>query len=1079
MNYMKLFKLLLLALLVTTSSSLFAQVTIQGTVTDADKTPLIGVNIQEVGTSKGTITDIDGSYTLNVSSADARIIFSYLGFASQTVAVAGQTSIDITLSEDVETLNEVVVTALGFKENRDRMSSTYSTIQGDKVVQRGENKVIDGIGGKTSGVRISATTGDPGAGANIQIRGQNTITGSSQPLIIVDGVPFNNDFIRGGSSGADSDAGVSQQSRLNDINPDDIESFQVYKGASAAALYGTRAMNGAIVITTKRGSAGNMKVSVSTGLTIDEVNFRHPMQTLFGQGANGNYSATSLFSWGDKLSDRAGGADEVNQTGQYFDSYTTDNIIYPITTKNSQESFSDSNFDQVFQTAYSWDHKIALSGGNASTTYYISAGHTNQEGIIRNTDYIKTNLTASFTQKLSEKFSADIKANYINSSSNRAQQGSNTAGVYLALLRTPTDFDITDYIGDHVSSSGVVTPSRHRSYRRYRADNDNAIYNNPLWTIYEQTSSADVNRFIGTSALTYTANDHVSFILRGGADVYNDSRLYFFPYYTAGADRRYGLIEDEVYQNQEYNIDLLTNLNYDLGKNIGSNIVLGYGINSRERKRSFIEADNFIANFRKPFDANELSKRENIGGEVGLTLRRNIRFYGTANFDFKETVFLTLGGAYEKHSSLNDPFFYPTAELGWIFTKSFDKPTWFNFGKLRLAYGQVGNVPLPHREETVYEVGAFSSFSDGIDLENFGGGYQLDERLGNAELLPEIKTEYEAGIDLRFFRNRVSLSGTYYTNEIKDVLLDIALTPSLGFSEIYGNGANIENKGLELELGYTFIKKEDFTASISANYSHNRNLVTKIVGGGVVDLTPGSSVQSVAIEGYPMGSFYTQGALRDDNGDLILTDTGFPQVDLSGNLVVGDPNPDWRGGLGLNVGYKKLNLYVLFETSQGNDYSERTRFITSYFGTHADVGNEITLTRDLVNFAGDVVAAGTTVRGNIENFGGGDVLLDESYYTLLYGFGDGKLNEFTISDGSWTRIREASLSYTITAESLKKSIGIENLELGISGRNLKIWSDITGNDPDINQFGVGQGQGIDYFSNPGTKSYTISLRATF
>lgn len=1068
-----------LLLFLAGSVSLWAQQTVSGTVINADGEPLIGVNILEAGTSSGTITDIDGSYTVNVSDSNGTLVFSYLGFATQSVPIQGRSSIDLTLTEDIETLSEVVVTALGFKEQRDRMSSTYSTISGDKVVQRGENKVIDGIGGKTSGVRISATSGDPGAGANIQIRGQNTITGSSQPLIIVDGVPFNNDFIRGGSSGADSDAGVSQQSRLNDINPDDIESFQVYKGASAAALYGTRAMNGAIVITTKRGSAGKMKVTVSTGLTVDQVNFRHPMQTTYGQGTGGNFSPTTAFSWGDKLSDRAGGADEVNQTGQFFDSYTTDNIIYPITTKNSQEIYTDRNFDQVFQTAYSWDHKIALSGGNANTTYYISAGHADQEGVIKNTDFVKTNFTASFTQRLSDKFRADIKANYINSSSNRAQQGSNTAGVYLGLLRTPTDFDITDYIGDHVSSSGAVTPSRHRSYRRYRGDTDNAIYNNPLWTINEQLSTATVNRFIGTTSLTYDANDNISFILRGGGDVYNDSRLYFFPYYTAGADRRYGLIEDEVYQNEEYNVDLLANFNYDLGDKIGSNIILGYGVNSRERKRNFINADNFIANFRGLYDPNELSKKENIGGEVSRTLRRNIRFYGTANFDLQETLFLTVGGAYEKHSSLNDPFFYPTVELGWIFTKSFERPDWFNFGKLRLAYGQVGNVPLPHREETVYEVGSFSSFSDAIDLENFGGGYQLDERLGNAELLPEVKTEYEAGIDLRFFRNRVTLSGTYYTNEIKDVLLDIALTPSLGFSEIYGNGATIENNGIELELGYTFLKKEDFTASISANYSRNRNLVTNIQGGGVVNLSPGSSVQSVAIEGFPMGSFYTQGALRDDSGNLILTDTGFPQVDLSGNVVVGDPNPDWRGGLGLTVAYKKLNLYVLFETVQGNDYSERTRFITSYFGTHADVGNEITLSSDLVNFAGDLVPAGTTVRGNIDNFGGGDVLLDESYYTLLYGFGDGKLNEFTISDGSWTRIREASLSYTINAESIQKTIGIESLELAISGRNLKIWSDIVGNDPDVSQFGVGQGQGIDYFSNPGNKSYTFSLRATF
>ncbi|MFT6319537.1 MAG: TonB-linked SusC/RagA family outer membrane protein [Granulosicoccus sp.] len=1074
---MKLLRLTHLFCFMAITFGLQAQLTVRGTVTDDSGETLIGVNILEKGTVAGTSTDVDGTYIIDVSDGNVTLVFSYTGFATIEVLVAGQSTLDVKMEQGSESLDEIVVTALGFKENRDKISSTYSKINGEKVVQRGENKVVDGIAGKTSGVRISGTSGDPGAGANIQIRGQNTITGTSQPLIIVDGVPISNDYLRG--SGSDSDAGVSQQSRLNDINPEDIESFQIYKGASAAALYGSRAMNGAIVITTKRGKKGKMQVTYTTGFSFDQISIKHPLQTTFGQGTNGNYSATSAFSWGDKISDRAGGADVVNNTGQFFESLVSDNIIYPTDTKNSQEAYTDRNFDQVFRNAVSFDNKISISGGNDRTTYYISGAYVNQEGIIRGSDYKKGNITASFTQRITDKFKADFKVNYINSSSNRTQQGSNTAGVYLGLLRNAPDFDITDYKGNYHSSSGAVTQSRQRSYRRYLGNTDNPIYNNPLWTINEQLSSADVNRFIGSTELSYTFNPHITLVARGGADVYNDTRLYFFPYYTAGADRRYGLLQDETYQNQEYNLDLLANFNYDLADKIGSNIVVGFGVNDRNRKRTFIEADNFIANFRGLYDPTEVSKKENISGEVGRTLRRNIRFYGTGTFDYDEQVFLTLGGAYEKHSSLNDPFFYPSVELGWNFTKSFEKPDWFTFGKLRLAFGQVGNVPLPHREESVFEVGSFSTFSDNITLEDFGGGYQVDERLGNNNLQPEIKTEYEYGVDLRFFRNRVSLSATYYTNEIKDALLDIALSPSLGFDEIYGNGANIENKGFELELNYDFIKREDWRGSVFTNFSRNRNLVTKIQGGGVVNLAPGSSVQSVAIEGHPIGVFYTQDALRDASGNLVLNEDGFPQVDLSGNFVVGDPNPDWRGGLGFNFGYKKFNASILFETAQGNDFSERTRFITSYFGTHADVANEITLTSDLKNYGGDIVSAGTTVRGNIGNFGEGDVLLDESYYTSVYGFGDGKLNSFTVSDGSWTRIREASISYVLDGEKLRNAIGFQSIEIGISGRNLKIWSDVVGIDPDVNQFGVGQGQGIDYFTNPGTRTYIFSLRATF
>ncbi|MEZ4985424.1 MAG: hypothetical protein R2795_10365 [Saprospiraceae bacterium] len=267
---------------------------------------------------------------------------------------------------------------------------------------------------------------------------------------------------------------------------------------------------------------------------------------------------------------------------------------------------------------------------------------------------------------------------------------------------------------------------------------------------------------------------------------------------------------------------------------------------------------------------------------------------------------------------------------------------------------------------------------------------------------------------------------------------------------------------------------------IMANFNRNRNLVTSPNRGWCRQLYASvSSVQSVAIEGYPMGVFFTQAAARNEDGSLLLNDNGFPMVDLTGDKVVGDPNPDWRGGLGFNLAYKGLALNCLFETSQGNDFSERTRFILGYFGTHADVGNEITLTQDLVNYAGVTIPAGTTVRGNIRNFGGGDVLLDESYYTTVQGFGDGVLNEFTVADGSWTRLRELSLSYTLDSEGFRKSTGLSSIELTASGRNLKIWTDIVGADPDINQFGVGQGQGLDYFTNPGAKSFVFGLKINY
>lgn len=1061
-------------------STIYAQTTVTGNVSD-NTGPLAGASIVIKGTATGVTTDFDGNYTIDANTGDVLVI-SFIGYESEERTVtAGGSIINIVLQEDAQALDEVVVTALGFVEKRDKLSSTYSKIDSDKLVQPVENKIIDGIAGKAAGVTINATSGDPGAGSNIQIRGTSSLGGSSQPLIVVDGIPLNNDNL-GGSGDDDPSAGVSQQSRLNDLNPDDIESFQIFKGASAGALYGSRALNGVIVITTKKGKKGKFSASYTSGISIDQISLKHPLQGTFGQGTGGNYSPTSAFSWGDRISERTGGEDAVDTSGQFFRSLVSDNIIYPIDEKNSREVYVDRNFDKVFGTGITYDNRFTVSNGGEKGTFYMSGGHVNQKGVINQSFYKKTNFTINTTQNLSDRLTTTFKANYVHTGSNRTQQGSNTAGLYLGLLRTAPDFDITDYKGDYVSNSGAITQTRHRSYRRYLGNSDNAIYNNPLWTVNEQESSANLNRLIGTGEANYRWNDNISTILRGGVDFYVDSRVYFFPYFSAGSARRYGLINDETINNQEFSSDLLTSFRYQLAEKLNSNVIVGFGLNDRRRKRNFTTADNFIANFRKPLDPAEIAAKENISSETTRTNRRNIRFYGTANFDYADQLILTLGGAYEKHSVLpknNNGFFYPSAELGWTFSNLMEEKNKLSFGKLRLAYGQVANVPIAHREQTVFEVGTFSTFSDAIALEDFGGGFQFDERLGNPELKPEIKTEYEVGLDLRFFRNRIGLSTTYYQNETTDVLLDIALPTSLGFEEIYGNGATIENKGFEVEFRYDFLRKDDWKGSIALNYSQNRNLVSKLEGGGVINFTPGSSIQSVAKEGEPLGVLSTQGAQRNDDGSLILDANGFPQVDTSGDLIVGDPNPDWRGGLQFNLSYKDIALAASFDTSQGNDLGQRTRFITSYFGTHSDVGKTITLSEDLVNFDGDVIPAGTVVRGNIDNFGAGNVLLDESYYRTLYGFGDGKLNEFAVDDGSWTRLRELSLRYTLNSDSFRKASGLSSIEFTASGRNLFIWTDVVGIDPDVNQFGVGRGKGLDYFSNPGTRTFAFSIKMNY
>ena len=445
----------------------YAQKTVTGTVSDDNGIPLAGASVVVKGTANGTSTDFDGNYSLNVQSDNDILVISYIGYKTIEATVGSQNVINASLTEDAESLNEVVISVLGFKENRDKVASTYSVIGVDDANASGEPTIINSLAGKAAGLTITGTSADPGAGSIIQIRGVSSINGSS-PLIVVDGIPLNNSNLEGFAS--DSDGGISQQSRLNDINPDDIETIQVFKGASAGALYGSSALGGVIVITTKRGQAGKLRISLNSTISIDQINVKHPLQTKFGQGSNGVYSPTAANSWGDKISDRAGGDDVFNTSGQYFEA-ADGTLYYPYASggKNSREVFTNSNFDQVFQDGMAEDIKLNLSGGSEKATFFFSTSHLNQKGIMINSNYVKNTFTFGNTMKFNDWLSSSAKISYANSKSNRIQQGSNTAGIYLGLLRNPADFDISDYIGTYYDANGNPTPLRHRSYRRYLA----------------------------------------------------------------------------------------------------------------------------------------------------------------------------------------------------------------------------------------------------------------------------------------------------------------------------------------------------------------------------------------------------------------------------------------------------------------------------------------------------------------------------------------------------------------------------------------------------------------------------------
>ena len=1054
---------------------LFGQGGISGVVLDENGGPLPGANVVIENTSTGVSTDFDGNFTINANSGEVLVI-SYIGYTSEYITVGNQDSITVSLQLDNE-LEEVVVTALGFAAVRDQQGSTSSVIATDDVIRSAEPTVVNALSGKASGVRITRSNGDPGAGSTIRIRGANTIDGSIQPLIIVDGVPMDNTTsYAGGNNITGSNGGVTQGSRLNDINPNDIESVQVLKGASAGALYGSKAANGVVVITTKKGSRGEAKITFKSSYSFDEISERIEMQDTWGQGRSGVFGTNRAESWGDWIPGRSGSMDTY-KSGAFF---TAENgtVYKAIDDKNSTQTYVDENFDSVFGTGHALQNDLTISGGGDNSTYFFSLGHLDQDGMIKNATYERTNARLNYEAKLNDKITLSSKMAYTFTKSNRIQQSSNVSGLMLGLLRTPPDFDGRDYKGTYTSSGGTEYVNRGRSYRKPIGQSSNQSYTNPLWTVNEQTSLTKVNRITVTPQLTIKPTNWFSIITRGNVDVADDKRTYFFPVGDASS-RANGQFQEDVIDIRNSSLDIIGKANFDLADNINLTATAGWSYNDRKYNRISGNITGFLVNSSKQTTALNTSS-EASSFDNYRSFRRSNRGYGVLNLDVANELFLNVSGALESASTIDGSFFYPAADLAWVVTESAIQSDAISFAKLRGSWGQVGVQPSAHKFETLAEGGfGYSTYSDPLDSNLFGGGFRLDNNLGNPNLEPEIKTEWEIGADLRFLDDRMSLSFTYYDNIIEGILLDVTLSPSSGYATQYGNYGEMTNIGMEIDWGYDIIDEADFGLSTAINWSRNDNEVTDLYGTETINLSPGASVSSRAIVGYPLGTLYGTGSKTNPDGSLDLNSNGFPQI-TSSPIVLGDPNPDWRAGVSMNMRYKKWRLNAVLEHSHGGEFSPRTLWVLNRFGTTAETANRLTLDQPLVNYRGNTIAAGTTVRGNIKDFGGGPVLLDENWYRtgIGGGFGDNQAYNFSIADATWTKLRDLSLSY-IWDDSRIKSLGLSDVILTFTGRDLININEVDGIDPEINTKGVSVAQGVEYFTNPQTKGFLFSLTINY
>ncbi|MDB2341112.1 TonB-dependent receptor, partial [Flavobacteriaceae bacterium] len=713
-------------------------------------------------------------------------------------------------------------------------------------------------------------------------------------------------------------------------------------------------------------------------------------------------------------------------------------------------------------------------------------------GILKGaSDYVRNTLKLNNDTDLTDKLKVKLSSTYSTSESNRVQTGSNLNGLYLGYLRTSPDFDIRDYKGTNYRiSDGVtsVTPNSHRSYRRatgsYRTFNNETgsfsyaapTYNNPLWTINEQKNINTVDRIVFSPELNYDIADDIKIIARYSIDFFQDNRIDYWPAGSAG-DGSNGLWGEDRITNKINNFNLFALGNTSITDQISLDYTVGYQATEESYRRLSAGETNFTNPDQEYLNTGNTTS-ENSNPDSYNALTRQNGGYAVLDFTIYDNILLQVSGRAETLSTLPGAgvIFYPSGSLGYKLTDLINSDA-VDFAKVRVSYGEVGIGANPYATSTVYGPGGiFSSWGDGLGGYLYGNPFTQSDSRGNPNLKEERKSETEFGFDLRLFDNAITLNATYYQNETKDGIIALPIPGSSGFTTTLQNAAVITNKGLEFDVTARILRTNDFGISVNANYTQNRNLVVDLKGSAYSILNGFTSTSSGIAEGFPFAVLRSGVYETDASGNYVLNANGFPNAAAEKEIGVGDPNADFRAGFGINIYYKNLSLTSVIETSQGNDVWNGTYGVLNYFGIHQDTAiktvNDTGAT--IVNSAGTEIPAGATFRGYIEDFGGGPVAVDSEWWTTNGG-GFGDVGEPFIMDGSWFKMREVSLSYNFT-EAFVKDLGLTNLSLSVSGRNLFLWSAIDGFDPENNLTGASRGRGLEYFSNPGTSSFLTTLR---
>ena len=1015
---------------------------VTGTVEDA-LGPVAGASVVIKGTTNGTMTDMDGNFTLDGVKNGDIIQISFIGYATQEIPYAGQASLSVHLEEDTQKLDEVVVTALGMKRDKKALGYAMQELKGDELLSSREPNLANSLSGKVSGLQIVRSSNGVGGSSKIVLRGNSSLTGSNQPLIVVDGTPMDN--FTGGVDDVWGNSGADMGNGLSDINPEDIESMTVLKGASAAALYGSRAGNGVILITTKSGRKNEgLGITVNAGITAESIFLKPDMQNSFGQGSVGVYDNQSRLSWGPK----AEGQTVTDWLGRQVPLQTYDNI------------------DAFFHTGTSFNEGVSFQQNINGTSVFASINRSDDAGITPESKLNKTNVTLRATTFLdkAEKWKVDAKVNYINMNAhNRPIQGVNPSNAFNTIYGLPRSLNVKEFKSSVDEEGNMIWWDASKNPQE-----------NPYWVTKYRQNNDTRNRLLGNVSLKYAPTNWFDIELRGGTDYYTTTKNE--KVYAGGNTSPRGLYNEGSETFYENNYSFLATARKDnLLDRLGGFVTFGGNLMMQQRTKMNASAGELLV--PDLFSLNNGINKPTVTSE--LIRRKMNSLYGSLQLNWDGYLFLDVTARNDWSSTMskdNRSYFYPSVSLSGVISDMLPKiggnmPEWFTFAKVRASYAEVGNDLDPYQ--------LYNNYTVGKD-ENGNTTAAPGQILFDSSVRSELIKSWEAGFDVRFLQNRLGLDFAWYKTNATRQLLNLPLDPFAGYSSRKVNAGNIQNEGLEISLNGAIFQSPDvqgFNWNATAQFSLNRNKIIDLYPGVTLyDIKTLDAIQIVAAQGSYYGDIYGQTFLRVTDkdsphyGKVIVGDDGLPLISAEKSKV-GNQSPDWMLGLTNSFSYKGFNLSFLVDFRIGGDIYSATASNLLVRGNAA--GTVVNGERQ------DFVVPNTVVRkdgGYVEN---SVPVTHQNYWERIGSTGNYGLPEVFTYDATNIRLRNITLGYTFNSAMLKKT-PFQRLNLSATCNNVwMIHYNLPGIDPESVSATNTNATGFENGAAPTSRSFTFNVTVGF